>query len=345
MKWSEHMEKLKANKWLGAILLIVMIIVFGPELTAFGAEYSQTIRLVRPLEAEEAEGFTEPPWEYEDENGAVYDLENWKLDRLPGSRVSQEASRQVVYRAVEGAQSVPSTITVREQRTDGSQDSGPQASGPQNSGPQDSGPQEVCGTLSATETRILGETWSNDFQVPMVFHSYGAQVYELGDVSISAEDGFPPPEEYQDELLEILKLPRDGYEITQLSWNGEPYAGPDGELCREAMASGRKRLVDYQVTYEGRVSWQMPETCRLETVYRLRPPVVEAEGSALSETLAAETPSPEPETPELWYWVRSGFVITVAAGLAGIAVGILILLVMWLKREQNVKQHLSKIKG
>lgn len=342
MKWSEHMEKLKGNRWLGAILLIVMIIVFGPESTAFGSEYSQTIRLVRPLEAEESEGFTEPPGEYEDENGSVYDLEDWKLDRLPGSRVSQEASRQVVYRAVEGAQSLPGTIPVREARPDGAEDSGAQ-----DSGSQDNAPQEVSGTLYATETQILGETWSDDFQVPMVFHSYGAQIYELGDILISAEGGFPPPEEYQDELLGILNLPRDGYEITRLSWNGEPYAGPGGELCREAMASGRKRLVDYQVTYEGRVSWQMPDTCRLETVYRLRPPVAETAGE-VPETLTAETPAPEPEMsgePVLWYWVRSGFVITVAAGLAGIAVGILILLVLWLKREKRDKQRFFKIKG
>ncbi len=330
------MGRLKVKRWLGASILM-MIMVFGTELTAFGAAPSQTIRVVRPLEPEEAEGFTEPPEEYADENGAVYDLADWNLDWVPGSQVSQEISRQVVYRAVEAAQSVPRAIPVREAQTGGVQTSGSNPSNPQANSIQ------ISGTLNATETQILGDTWSDDFHVPMIFHSYGAQVYELGSISMSAEDGFPPPEEYQDELLRILELPRDGYEINQLSWNGEPYTGPDGELCREAVASGRKRLVDYQVTYEGRVSWQLPDTCQLETVYRLRPSVVETDRIAPTEApTAAETPVPEPErpgAPGLWYWVRSGFVITVAAGLAGIAVGILILLAMWLKRERNVTVH------
>lgn len=320
MKRSEIMEKLKGKKWHGVCALIAALTVFGMELTVFGAEVSQTVRMVRPLEGEEAEVFTEPPEEYTDENGAVYDLADWTLDRVPGSRVSQEISRQVVYRTVEAAQPVPSAIPVNEG--------------------------QASGTLKAAETQILNETWSDDFHVPMVFHSYGAQVYELGNISMSAEDGLPPPEEYQEELLRILGLPESDYEVTTLSWNGEPYTGPDGELCREAVASGRKRLVDYQVTYAGRVSWQMPDTCMLETVYRLRPSVVETERADPPPAPAAVAgPAAEPEEPGLWYWVRSGFVITVAAGLAGIAVGILILLVMWLKREQSDKQHLSKIKG
>ena len=349
------------RKWLAACLLLSLVAALETETTALGAEApADTIRGTRPLEPEEAEGFAGPPVEYTDENGMVYKLEDWNLEQLPGSLVSQEISRQVVYRDVEAAQSLPKTIEVREPRivrqggagqAGGAQDAlsqdapiqGAPAQNPsaQNPSAQDAPAPESTvystGTLTASETQILGETWSDDFLVPMTFHSYGAQVYELGSISMSAQDGFPPPEAYQREVLQILGLPETDYEITALSWNGEPYAGPDGELCREALATGRKRLVDYQVTYDGRVSWQLPDTWQLETVYRLRPSVVETAWETEEETLPAakEPVLDEPQESGLWYWVRSGFVITVAAGLVGITTGVLILLIMWLKKERN----------
>ncbi len=333
--------KRRVKKALGACLLFGVIAALEIELTALGAEMSAapsgTLRIVRPLETEEAERFTAPPEEYTDEDGMVYELEDWQLERLPGGQVSQEVRRQVVYRDVEAAQSVPQSIPVREQYTGSSGPSSSAAPIPQGS---DSSFQ-ASGTLAATETQALGERWSDDFHVPLVFHSYGAELYELGNILMSAQDGFPPPEEYQDELLGILGLPGEDYEITGLTWDSEPYAGPDGELCREATASGRKRLVDYQVTYDGRVSWQMPDTWQLETVYRLRPSVVAAEESTAEALPAAGAPVMDADSltePGLWYWVRSGFVITVAAGLVGITVGILILFVMWLKRERSERQ-------
>lgn len=346
---------LKLGKWLAAGVLLPTITFSGMEMTAYGASPSQTVRIVRPLETDEAENFTEPPEEYTDEDGAVYELEDWKLDRVPGSQVSRDISRQVLYRNVEAAQPLPHAIPVREvpagtrlngTRASGSQAGGIRAGGTQADGTRADGTQadgtRAGGTLEAAETQVLGETWSDDFSVPMIFHSYGAQVYELGNISMSAEDGFPPPEEYQGELLRILELPQTDYEITQLVWKGEPYTGPEGELCREAVASGRKRLVDYQVTYGGRVSWQLPDTWQLETVYRLRPLVVETVRETPEETLAAaKTPVTEINGPleqGLWYWVRNGVVITIAAGLLGIMVGILILFVMWLKRERSDRE-------
>lgn len=50
----------------------------------------------------------------------------------------------------------------------------------------------------------------------------------------------------------------------------------------------------------------------------------------------------------MWYWVRSGFVITVGAGLIGICAGVLALAVSWLrqrKKEQDRKYLPDNISG
>ena len=99
-------------------------------------------------------------------------------------------------------------------------------------------------------------------------------------------------------------------------------------MCRQAMVRGQKLLRDYEAAYEGEFSWTQPETYALEMVYRQ----ISAVSPAALETAqgAEHVPAPEiqGEGPEgsLWYWVRSGFVITVGAGLIGIGVGLLALL-------------------
>lgn len=70
-------------------------------------------------------------------------------------------------------------------------------------------------------------------------------------------------------------------------------------------------------------------------VYRQIPEVSPA---ALQTVQGADhVPVPEIQGEEpvgnLWYWVRSGFVITVGAGLIGIGVGLLALLAVWYRPE------------
>lgn len=70
-----------------------------------------------------------------------------------------------------------------------------------------------------------------------------------------------------------------------------------------------------------------------------------------TDTVAGEVAQELSTTGEggpLWYWVRSGFVITVGAGLIGICAGVLALAVSWLrqrKKEQDRKYLPDNISG
>ena len=115
------------------------------------------------------------------------------------------------------------------------------------------------------------------------------------------------------------------------------------ENCRQAMVWGQKLLRDYEAEYEGEVSWIKPETQELEMVYRQ---ISAVSSCSFGDSSGAEhVPAPEIQGEgrerSLWYWVRSGFVITVGAGLIGIRRGLLALLAVWYR--QNRREHQKKM--
>ena len=144
-------------------------------------------------------------------------------------------------------------------------------------------------------------------------------------------------------LLEFMGLSPMEYRILYADWSGEPYEDEEGRMCRQAMVRGQKLLRDYEAAYEGEVSWTQPETYALEMVYRQVSPGAPVFLEAAQE--AGHVPAPEVQDEgregNLWYWVRSGFVITVGAGLIGISVGLLALLAVWYR--QNRREHRKKV--
>lgn len=282
---------------------------------------SQTIRQTTIMTAAERDDFTKPPKYYTDAAGQRYRLADWNVVCTPGGEIASEAVKEVVYRAVEGVQVIPWQITVQEEQ-DGQ------------------GEETARGVLEMTEKTVLEETWSDEFSVPVTFHAYGAEQYELGAITIAAGEALPPVEEYRQELLRILGLKDSDYLVEDMQWDGDPYVDESGELCRNALAVGKKRVADYRVVYAGQVSRQLPDTYCLNTVYELNTPAREPSVSIVRETTAeAERPPQENETGKIWYWIRSGVVVTIAAGLFAILLGTLILLAAWRREERGKKGH------
>ena len=151
------------------------------------------------------------------------------LPATPSDAGGRLIQREVVYRQVEGAAELPETlkVTVKE-----------------------NGDSEVvlCQIVSAVPER---EQWVDDFSFPVTFHTYGAQYYQVGDLLITEEGDQPPLETCRDELLRMLGLSSDAYEITEAVWDGDAYPAEDGTLCRDALVRGRKLVRDYRVRYAG----------------------------------------------------------------------------------------------
>lgn len=270
-----------------------------------------------------------PPESYWDRNGREYVLDHYEVKEIPGHMVGRVLEKQVVYSDVEGAEGLPESISVTEEV------SGIPAEG----------------ELYIRDSRIVREEWRDGFQAPVLFHSYGADEYQTGSLVISGEDVLASAVESQEGILEVMGLSPQQYRIHSMAWDGEAFEDEDGQLCRRAMAEGQKLVRDYEITYEGEVAYMEPVSYEMEMAYRPVLPSrvwLDEEGTDTVAGEVAQEPSTTGEGGPLWYWVRSGFVITVGAGLIGICAGVLALAVSWLrqrKKEQDRKYLPDNISG
>ena len=79
-------------------------------------------------------------------------------------------------------------------------------------------------------------------------------------------------------------LKSSDYVVENMVWDGEPYMAAGGEVCRDAVAVGKKRVADYRVVYAGQIVRTIPERYCLKTVYELNIPVREPSVSVIRET-------------------------------------------------------------
>ena len=247
-------------------------------------------------------------------------LDHYEVKEVPGHMVSRVLEKQVVYSDVEGAEGLPESITVTEE-----------VSGI---------PTE--GELYIRDSRIVREAWRDGFQAPVLFHSYGADEYQTGSLVISGEDVLASAVESQKGLLEVMGLSPQQYRIHSMVWEGEAFEDEEGQLCRRAMAKGQKLVRDYEITYEGEVEYMEPVSYEMEIAYRPVSPSrvwVDEETPGTGTGTPVRDPSPAGEEGLLWYWVRSGFIITVGAGLVGICAGILALAVSWLRQKKRGQEQ------
>lgn len=303
----------RAGRW--TVMFVVGLWTIGISICAEAAE---PLTVTRQLDKEELQGLKEPEPVYRDESGKEYRLSGWEVKELPGARVSRTLERTVVYKGVEAAEVLPESIPVEEE----------------------SG-QPAEGELSSGERHILREEWEEGFFVPVLFHSYGAGEYQLGDVVIGGEMPLEEAVSHGSELLRMLGLPEEAYRITSLVWDGGPYEDESGGISRRALATGQKRLRDYEIVYKGNIWVQEPGIYELKMEYE--PAEQGAEGLQVldeSQEAAAEPEKRKEEASEpLRYWVRSGFVIAVAAGLLGIGTGLVLLLLLWTGQRRRRREH------
>ena len=292
-----------------------------------GKAPANVIRRSRRMGEEEREQFSRPPASYETGDGAVYELHDWRVECITGGLARHDIEREMTYQSVEAVQPIPGQLAVREEL------SGEQAEG----------------TLNIAKKERVNERWTDDFRVPVTFHSYGAEQYQLGNILLTAGEQLPPPQDYQAELFAVLGLSDSDYRVTEMHWDGEPYADAGGELCRNALAVGEKRVADYRVLYAGLVSWPVPDTYELKTVYKLQRQVSPhaGNGDMSGETSDAEGEGDGGGKTVRWYWVHEWVEVTVTAGLIGILLGTLILLISWRRenRGKNGQGHSSHSPG
>lgn len=309
---------------LTAILAIMVCLGTGGSAYALsgpgnGTDDKEVLRITKKLGPGEGGNQVKPEETYWDTDGNKYGLEGYEVKEVPGSMISVNMEKQIVYQGVEGAEGIPETISVQEE----------------------SSGESAQGTLSIRDARILGEEWKEGFEAPVIFHAYGSDGYEAGPVVIGGGDELQEALAAREEILGMMGLIPEEYRISTMEWAGEPYEDQEGQVCRQAMARGEKLVRDYEVTYAGEVAYMEPATYEMEMVYRPIPPLPIQDVREQPDIVPAGTGVPsEAEHSLLWHWVRNGFVITVGAGLVGVGVGIILLAAAWLKeRKREREQH------
>lgn len=278
---------------------------------------NENITLSKELTKEEAAAFKEPESFYEDEQGNSYELLNWELEEKMGEEKKIPVEKQVRYLGLEDGEEIPEIIYEEMQ-------------------PQQWG---SSGTLLKTEVTTINEQWKDDLYLPVTFYSYGADEYQLGDIIISADDDnlLEAAAKEGPLILDSLGMSDQAYHITSMVWNGEPFTDEEGQICRNAIALGERLLKDVEVVYTGETIKKEPDYYELHITYQ--PEETEA-GSAVElmpQTLA-QLPDPAPNQGPFWYLIRTGFVITIAIGVLGILVGIILLLITK-RRQKEEKDH------
>ncbi|HIZ79457.1 MAG TPA: hypothetical protein IAA17_06675 [Candidatus Lachnoclostridium stercorigallinarum] len=144
---------------------------------------------------------------------------------MSGENVSAASAptgeKTVVYRDAEGITEIPQTVE----------------------GENGEGPYYLA------ERERLRERWEDDFAFTVVFEEYGSDFYMLEGVKLAAGRKEPFNEDRGGLLLSAIGVSPEDYAVEQVVWNGESYRNEDGVLCRNALATGKKRVWDERVIY------------------------------------------------------------------------------------------------
>ena len=186
------------------------------------------------------------------ENGAG-ETEGFKLRQI---------EKDVVYEGVEGGTPLPDTLDIQVEE-DG---------------------QTVTAVCSLQERTVLRERWDDSFSFPITFHTYDAEYYRLGDRLVPYNAERPELKGCEGQLLGLIGVTPEEYQFTTLEWSGEPYLAEGGELCRDAVGSGRKLVRDYRVRYAG--------TAEIPVRQKVQPEAVTETEETARETSVSETVGP-----------------------------------------------------
>lgn len=253
----------------------------------------------------------EPEEVIQDGAGREYRLKEQEIAAVPVSGRWEKLSGQTVYEGVGRGDVIPDTaaMTVRDEESKS----------------------EFETELSLVRTEYTEERWQDGFSFTATFHEYGADYYMLGEKRISHREDGPGLSEFGDQLLAEIGMEPEDCLLEDFTWLGEPYRDGEGNVCRDALISGRRRVWDCVAAYSGTVKMPDYERYRMITTYEENnDPAIKEENRGTFE-MADISPGVEGDretsVQTLWdklgYMLRSG--IRVSIGIFCIAAAFLAL--------------------
>lgn len=299
------------RKWPGGMLAALIVLMSIPSEMAY-ARPKPEITVISEIMFGSSEEYA-PELIYE-EGEKLYRLKTWELEPVKVSPREKHVEQEVLYEGIENMESVPETRSITSK--------------------EDFSGLQVSAKYPVIKRRKVNEEWREDFTFPVVFHSYGAEIYQLGEENVPI-DGEPLRLElYEDALLSEIGVTKEHYRVTSTVWNGAPYLDEDDILCRDATAFGKRKVIDYMITYGGTVTYPEIEGYRCRSVYSLKEyEQTPAEEKKIVSNRVVEAVEYDPDSA--WIIRREAIVLTVSLILALL----FMLLAAWLIKRAVEKRE------
>lgn len=264
-----------------------------------------------------------------DSYGIEYELANKTIETIRATGRKEKISSEIIYEEVGSEAVIPETADIKVWDEESNQ--------------------SFQTELPLSATRYYDERWKDDFSFSITLHTYGADIYRLGEHEIpKGEDGgLPELESCANDILALIGLSNADYQIEEYQWSGEPYIDDNGVLCRDVKASGIRRISDCAALYEGMISMPDYDQYRLKTNYIRKPEAaIELRIATPSDSLRTLT-AIEQETDSLWDKVITiaKFCLQLSVGLGCILlayIGLRFLLALARKADKKRKDKKNK---
>ena len=159
-------------------------------------------------------------------NGRTYKLISSDIKEKITENKTKEDEKEVTYNGLEAGDNIPEFTDIVYKTQDDKEE-----------------------TYKLPFAKVIDEKdeWVDTFSFPIEISGYDADYFDLNGVQV---DKNAPLINYKDEFLKYLNLSKDFYEIESIDWDGPEYK-KNGELCRKAIAKGKKKVKNVKVLYKG----------------------------------------------------------------------------------------------
>lgn len=210
-------------------------------LGTISVQASETDTLIRYSEIYDTkEELPEEEMLWTDENGTVWEWKSTKLLTVPVTSRHRVLSGEIVYPGVGKETVIPEQAVLEVDDKESGQLF------------------ETSLPLYSTEYRK--ERWEEDLEFTVTFHSYGADVYRLGELQIPHQEGEPPLDLCREALIEAIGRKAEDCRLDKMEWSGPSYEDETGVLCRDANVTGARRQWDCCAVYQG--DTELPDLIR-----------------------------------------------------------------------------------
>lgn len=187
------------------------------------------------------------------------------------------------------------------------------------------------------ETTFSETHWESGFEFPITVSNYDANIFDLNgrDVPLSESE---PLKGYESDLLQMIGVDEDNYQITEINWDGDAYE-EQGVLFRKLKAEGLQRVYDCEAVYSGIANLPEVSAKAIQAVYTDQKDDEEnLESQTYSYTIRATAKYKIPEEKKS-FWERLIELITNPVVIAVLLILLFVIIVIWLIHRKRRKQE------